>query len=277
MSPPNFRAARKCIFCGEGNLSKEHFYSDWMRDLLPDGSGHGDVEVENHPLRGTEVIRDASRPSSILTKKLRVVCKPCNEGWMNTLERQARPHITKLISGEPLELDEFNQLAVARWIALKCIVSEHNSRTNALTPLADRISFKERLEIPPYFKIYLIAHKSEALTGYIRRAIVGSLPGRPLEPPLDGMAKNMQQTMFLLGRTLVYVNAVRIDGFDFEDKIRVKWVHDSMRVWPKQHDVFRIPTGPLFGDRHISQLLDGWDTLIHHPKVRWGGEVSDIT
>src|SRR5579871_3463184 len=83
---------RSCAFCPkEAKISGEHLWSDWICELFPDIRvkfrkwAAGDIDVN-------EWVADS------IEHRLKVVCKPCNEGWMSTLEsKHAKPAMKPLI------------------------------------------------------------------------------------------------------------------------------------------------------------------------------------
>lgn len=109
---------RPCIFCGPirppNKMSEEHLLASWLRDLLPDRSG---VATESRVIYGD---RNSSLPSdakqrvrqgTIKNKRIRVVCKKCNESWMRALDKHGgeTEWVDKLIrsvGGRPLPSGE---------------------------------------------------------------------------------------------------------------------------------------------------------------------------
>lgn len=270
MAPPTFKAAKRCIFCGKREVTKEHFYSNWMKHLLSFEGGYRSIAVDRDPFRGEAIIHDSERPDRITSLKFRVVCSGCNNGWMSATEEGAKLTIEALIAGKPVSLHPEAQQTLAEWIVLKCIVLEHAHRGIAVVPESERKAFAETRQIPSYFRIYLISHLSDSLSG-IKRYTHAAMPAghSTFVPPLDGMTRNIQRISFLLGKTFVYVNAARVDGFDFEDRILIPSVHNRLRLWPLQSEQFILPTSPLFSKAQLVQLDGTWERFMSHPKVLW--------
>jgi hypothetical protein len=148
----NLKSAGKCIFCGGGNLSKEHFWPEWASALLPNYPDNQHVEqlftfTEVTKLTRAPEVR--SKQGHAWTKKIRAVCVSCNTGWMSTLETAVKPILTPLIATQPHTLSLNSMDILAKWISLKIMVGEHNHPKDAVTPLEDRLKFKSSLEIPP--------------------------------------------------------------------------------------------------------------------------------
>jgi hypothetical protein len=190
---------------------------------------------------------------------------------MNRIESAARPFLTEMISGSQVTLDAPDQLAVARWIALKIMVSEYNQRDNAVTPAHDRENLRGKGLIPKYYRIYIGAHSASIDAGQMTSSSTGSLPGQPV-PPMFGMAKNVLQSSFLAGRLVVHVNASRIDGFNIEDRIKIPAVHEEMRIWPLVRTRFHWPAGPTLTDADLAFLFSSWSRALAGEGIVWGGD-----
>lgn len=212
--PPQF--ARKCIFCGANANSREHLYSSWMHRLLPEFAeqAYSGEFIEAHPKTGAVSRRSKkTKPGHLHTKKVKAVCKNCNNGWMSVMEQDAKPSLEPLINGEIVSLDASMLALLARWAALKAIVSEHDQPRTHVTPQADRTLFMEAGTIPSYFNIYMVSHKCESRSGYVRTSHTVALTKDGPVPPLDGREKNTQQISFILGSVMLHINAARVDGF----------------------------------------------------------------
>jgi len=119
---PNKQERKTCVFCGGFNLSKEHVWPDWASKVLTDNPSPAHHEWHNtYSDKGTVVKESGMRPrqGSTFTKKIRVVCKTCNNGWMSRLENATKPILLPLIQGEPALLDREQQTLLAQWIASK--------------------------------------------------------------------------------------------------------------------------------------------------------------
>lgn len=140
--------ARRCAFCGGGNLSKEHVLPRWL----------GRVLHTRHP-RGVEVLRiDAEpvriTPSAPFTTTVRQVCAACNHGWMNDLEVAARPVLTPLLRGEPSVLDVVDQQIVATW-ALKTTMMAQYLWSDRPIPSAHYAALRRLGEPPPGYAVWV--------------------------------------------------------------------------------------------------------------------------
>ena len=241
-----------------------------MHDLLPSSISHTEFGINRHPVRGKSVTRDATRPTDIVTKKYRVVCGPCNSGWMNQIEGLAREPLSKMVTGKPFTLSIQDQLNVARWIALKIIVAE-NGANYPVTPRLERQQFMASMQIPACFRIY-VANPTTEKMGLLRHSLTGSLPGEPA-PILDAVRGNMHQTSFAVGYMFVLVHASFVEGLTFEDGINLGGLYD-MRLWPLQRFQFQWPPLPFLSDSDIGVIVHSVkDNLA--ARTEWGGDLPE--
>ena len=132
----------RCIFCGSGGLTKEHVFADWLRDLFPrdETTTHdfGRYEwpkgiITNEPKAAIRQLQ-----GHVGSRKLRVVCKACNTGWMSALEQRAKPILAPLIVGEVSHVSPLMQNIVATWATKTMMIAER------LAPRKPGISQEER-------------------------------------------------------------------------------------------------------------------------------------
>ncbi len=91
----------------------------------------------------------------------KVVCKPCNEGWMSNLEnRHAKEAMTDLIIGDKdFTISHMQAQAVARFAFKTAIVVDHMKRDGDLFfPRSVRHQFKHSLKIPRNVQMWLCGY-----------------------------------------------------------------------------------------------------------------------
>ncbi len=113
----------KCLFCEGIATSWEHIFPNWLNKRRHGGDGlrqFGDRYEQGGPF----------------TKKLKVVCRPCNNTWMSALETAAQPALTRMIEREQavLEFDASDQLALARWAYKTAAVAAHVKKKRDFPP-----------------------------------------------------------------------------------------------------------------------------------------------
>jgi len=116
----------ECLFCGKTEeLTEQHVFGKWLRNLGLKGRSmwevsQGDGDAQRPPLP----------PGSLFSKTLRIVCGPCNTGWMSRLENAAKLYLMDMFRGRGnIPLDEDAQLVLARWAFMTiAVVSQAEHR-----------------------------------------------------------------------------------------------------------------------------------------------------
>jgi hypothetical protein len=260
------RPAGKCIFCEAGNLSKEHFWPEWASDLLPTYPINRHVE---RLLTFTEVTRleeqkSRTKPGHAWTKKIRVVCARCNNGWMNTLETAARPFLTLLISTTSHTMTAAAALTSAQWIALKIMVGEYNQPGDAVTLPSDRAKFRSTWQLPPNFKIWIARCGVGGWeTAYFRHAgTVSATPGvRP-----EHRRKNIHSVTFGIGDLLVHVLHTTAPGVDLGLTLSEPGV--VIPLFPIAGEIIWPPARGISAEE-AAFLANTLDRLFRSHSVRW--------
>jgi hypothetical protein len=143
--------ATECAFCpSTAKLSGEHVWSDWMNALVP-----GEKKFLN-------MIERTDWSSSTLNWKAKVVCEPCNNGWMSNIESQhAQPAMTDLIAGKvDISISQSRANSIAFFAFKTIVVLEHlnRGRTSRFFPRQVRHRFREALEILPNINIWMAGY-----------------------------------------------------------------------------------------------------------------------
>ena len=240
----NLKPAGKCIFCGGGAvpgnpMTGEHLWSNWMAkaNLLPRVSNQY-IETATKERRYTGEASNVQRyrEGAPNQKKIKVVCKKCNSGWMNALETEVQPILAPLIKERKIILDRKKRKTLAEWIVLKMLVAEHTAyRNHAPDPLYtkdDRNAFMLRRIIPQGIRIYLVRQRGlKWATGYNRRAsgIGDGPPLHPLQKDPTG-TKNVQAITWGLGALLIYISA--ITDAEIRPIFRFVKMPEFRRLWP---------------------------------------------
>lgn len=259
---------RGCIFCTRhGDLSKEHFWSDWIAALLPDlDPSPAHIEfVSVHTMKSVPVShKTMSRQGSAITKKLRVVCRGCNHGWMKAIEEAARPMLAPMITGVPIVLDRDQQRIVAEWITLKMMVAEHNIPGEVIVPQADRDKFFADRTIPSYFRIWVIASASEKWRSrYIRHNTTFMLPTVGSPPPT--VKRNTQTIAWGIGRVFIYVMMSTAEGLDLQELVCIHPL--VLKLFPYSGSTLPAPFVWTLNDAACDKMAATLDTLIQSPRV----------
>jgi hypothetical protein len=150
---------RRCIFCGGVPISKEHIFAEWMHPYLPPRKHIEGNEPLMHTLQLSQISFDdrkvspgpvsrgpLDRPGEMKSKRLKVVCVPCNTGWMSRLQTAATPILLPFVNGEWNTLTPADQRILAAWITMYTIVVEKSNEPVEAFTQAQREEFLEQDE-----------------------------------------------------------------------------------------------------------------------------------
>ena len=222
-----------CIFCGSGDLSKEHFWPEWASDLLPESGGHKIMRA----IGAGPLTTHRERQGGAKTIKLRVVCRNCNHGWMNDLEVAARPFLTPLIVGKPVLLTVQHQRSLAEWIALKVILLEQSNKSQVVVTQVERTAFYESRTIPANMRVRLaICGEGGWRTATVRMSNWIS-PLSRFTGVKSGM--NIQVSTIGAGDLLIHASVCNAPGFDIDEVVPVN--KRIYRLWPLSGDELNWP------------------------------------
>ena len=201
------KPARRCIFCGAKGVTKEHFFPRWCAPLFVDTITDKRIELSFTQAGPRQLVGTPSfltRPGSVLTKKIRVVCGNCNNTWMSAIEAAAQPVITALATGINITLNTDHKAKLAQWAALKVMVCEHSIIDDSITPPSQREEFRvNRDVIPQGFQIWVGRCGLDRWRGGLyRSAATYCLPGHV---PNDTSRKNTQTVTIGLGDLFLFV------------------------------------------------------------------------
>lgn len=120
------KRARGCVFCGRRPVTKEHVLPLWAARVAT--SIPRALDQDLRIIAGS--IGDKKRSwrfpnNADFNLTVKRVCKFCNEGWMNEIERNAMPFLRPMIEGERILLDRKAQTAVSAWAAKTAVMARY--------------------------------------------------------------------------------------------------------------------------------------------------------
>jgi hypothetical protein len=262
------KAFGKCIFCGCGNLSKEHFWPTWASELLGHSSptgAHFDEFVVRTAKSVTLSHTRKERQGHASTKKMRVVCAECNNEWMSILESSVKGFVTLLILGRKVTLTPDMQRALMQWVTLKLMVAEQNRPTEAIWGQSQRSAFLNDRVIPVGLRVWIAQCYSDTWrNAYLRHA--ATLGKDVADRPRDG-AKNSHATVFGIGEAFflamgsVAPNVDLGDFFEFDERLVPLWPSQDKNIeWP--------PSAPLTHDA-ANRVAMAFQGLMQHQNMIW--------
>lgn len=198
---------RTCIFCPNLANSAEHIWADWLKRYVPrTQKNHGEARTWIHEDGRLErsVKHRSGDPRS---RKLRIVCKACNNNWMSRIQERAKPILIPLIRGEACQLDAEQQRIVAGWAALLVIIDQYTHRDWVSVPALERAWLKRSALAPPNWLVW--AGRFSAPDGESRMSravlpVVSSEEFARLAGREGPRVFNGQTSTFLVGQLLIH-------------------------------------------------------------------------
>ena len=103
--------SKQCLFCSNPVDSAEHVWSDWiLKDLKPSKPIH--IKI------GKPAGKWVDNPEA----RIKCVCQKCNNGWMNDIDGENKPHMLAMMNDKNEVLTPAQQKLLTRWAILKAMV-----------------------------------------------------------------------------------------------------------------------------------------------------------
>jgi hypothetical protein len=118
-------ARRESVFCGASKLTKEHVFPRWLTQVLGTDVVGPAVTSERTERSQQGKRRQEWAATDVASFTARVICGPCNNGWMSALESRAQSSLTPMIAGHTTTLTPAAQMDLAAWVTMKAFVVEY--------------------------------------------------------------------------------------------------------------------------------------------------------
>jgi hypothetical protein len=114
--------ARRCIFCqGDGPLSVEHIWPEWLAESM--GASGRNLYKSGTIIEGESVVAQEFEGLG-LQKKVKAVCRKCNNEWMSELEQEVAPFLGSMVRGDGATLTMDEQELLALWTVKTVCVAD---------------------------------------------------------------------------------------------------------------------------------------------------------
>ena len=235
--PVKLRVSRRCIFCKNEGSSQEHIFPDWLRVLFPRSPADTHMsrtttweKAKSGTLYAMPIFKNHKGHSG--SKKLRVVCRYCNNGWMSRLENRTRPILMRLIQGHPHRLSTFDQATLAAWAAKTIMVAEFGYPHAIAIPDVERLRMYAATEVQDNWAIWIADYKGTTWRNLSMAhhvcALAPSFSAEPFDPTMV-VPPDTQFTSIGLGRLFIQaVSTTTKARFGPEDDA----LSDLRIIWP---------------------------------------------
>lgn len=222
---------RKCLFCGGKPISKEHLFSDWISALVPrTAERHTQFiatiqEIGSKPLEAVPTKREGD----ILSRRLKVVCRKCNNEWMSGIDDRARPLLGRLILGHTHCVSQKEQGAILDWIVLKTIVGEHDDPRTAAISKEEAHEFYRTRKRPSNWRCWIASYNGNEWSQGARFTHVGAGIGHRVQQGayvVNTRLFSVQTTTMVIGKLVVHACSTDAPNFlyDFQGVLNKKLV-----------------------------------------------------
>lgn len=227
----------ECAFCPHtAKLSAEHIWSQWMRKLFPSKR----FNFIQRDMEGN-IVGIWNKPDIDVTAK--VVCKPCNEGWMSNLENNhAKTAMSDLILGKKeFTITHTQAQAIARFAFKTAVVVDHMKRDVELFfPRPVRHQFRHSLKIPRSVQMWL--------SGYLPMGSGNLLPFWYNDSFPGGRHLKLYVCTYAVGHfafQLVAADVLDVPSFSPHESFE----HLSIPFWPTLPGVIKWPPADVLRTR----------------------------
>ncbi|TCU34144.1 hypothetical protein [Rhizobium azibense] len=252
------KAQGRCIFCGGHGLTKEHLWPKWMRPFLETDAdpAHTNLRTRVQQISFMNAVTIDTpfdeRQGYVFNKRLRVVCRGCNSGWMSSAESACKPMLTALINATPFGLDAPEQRRLALWSAIKTGVFERDDVSYASMTAAEYRHIAAQREPPPNWRIFLARYQGEGWRtrmfhrGMKVHAIGGTAP----------TSFNTQKTIIgMMNAVVLTVSSTADNAPTVVEKMSPL---NMMQIWPFEQSI-EWPTVTKIDDEQLRQLSYGYE------------------
>jgi hypothetical protein len=242
-------SGRACIFCGATeDLTKEHLWPDWLNKELPN------IYTSTVTLTRPDGETRSWAERETASQEIATVCGDCNHGWMNDLEKAARPILVPMLNGRRLPLDRPQQRTLAAWAFKRATVAEYLDPPNAVIPFEER-SWLKGHEKPPKGAHVFITSLDARLEETLYLNTYRLLP----ETPNNGDA-NLGRKGYVATLAIQHLALQVIFWREFKHTTLVHQAplaQSVQRIWPFDRN-FGWPPGPVLPVPGFRAFRDAW-------------------
>jgi hypothetical protein len=203
------------------------------------------------------------------SRRLQIVCRPCNNHWMSDLQTAAKPILSPLITGESkksIVLGLEWQKILAAWAAMSVICAEYFYPNRAAISVTDRRWLYDTKTAPNDFRIWIGDYERKEWIphwGHFSLRISEHEGKQDWTIHPDGTPRsNTQTTTFVVGRLFIHVYSCPFPEILHAEKI-VRAVESKLvQIWPTRHSFLMWPVTGISdrdADRLASVIFDRLD------------------
>jgi hypothetical protein len=260
-----------CILCEEPGLTKEHIWADWLRNHIPRTRQHvrhtASLSFGNPDEKSLRVETRKGKidgPGDPHSRKLKVLCKDCNNVWGSGLQDDIKPILIPLLNGDTSGLNERETPLLSAWIALFVAVAEYSDPPTSAITQTQRTYLREERTAPHDFHIWIGFHDgSEQMVGAYNHF------GLTYGPTFVGYAGPIRPNTFPSQSTAFTVGKLFCLCFSSDRQTPPPWASEIKRypmikIWPQEQGCVLRTARDMTASEcdHISRIFV--------PPLQWG-------
>jgi hypothetical protein len=258
--------SKECIFCPRKPDSKEHIFSDWILELLPETKWGVIRRSSDGTFKSTSAIAPDIRA--------KLVCeRNCNNGWMSTMLEGPMKNATADIILHPKSktLTTAEVRAISNWAFKTTVLANHMDGGEPFFANEQRYQFAADQTIPRGVSVWLARRNSGMLSATFRslnRVTKMQYPIKPhlINPPSSPYDFECYECMLCVGYLLLQVVATRwtnrkvSDLLDFPPITQGEFFDDyAIPLWPNHRSIVWPPRRSVGNDL----IAEYWNRFEH--------------
>lgn len=250
-----------CVFCGAtAEPSREHVFGKWLQKI---GLSQDPVLHVAGPLNRSPRGAGVQPPFRTRTRN---VCKPCNSGWMKTLEDTANRVLTPSILGDPVTIAADDLPAIAAWAHKTTLVA-------MLVPPGEDRARGYGLPAQEYRELHALREQVVPLPDtqfwigrYSGQQRMASAWAVPMVVAIDGLPEpdhpHAYAMTLLLGELLL--QGIRFTTASL--RLQLTAEQDFTQIWPVT-DAVDWPAGTTVNDEDLPRVSKGLNLHASEPQL----------
>lgn len=252
-----------CIFCnGDDRLSKEHFWPDWLQAYVGKNPGYKYVQGTESgnvtELESPDVVDKWERSGHVTTKKFRVVCAACNNGWMSELEKKAKTLLEPLFLGKHLALNQEEQKLMSVWCFMKIMVADGEPEEGRVFLPSEMHTFYRDRTIPSNFKVYLGRHSTGSKTAYLKSSFKIRIKDIEMQP-IEGINRNSLSVTFTFGPMVFCILGCKVGNYPIWQHVKLS---NMKPIYPICKTVINTKALKLIAESNLRDIVFGLEMFI---------------
>lgn len=251
------KSPETCIYCNsKAKMTSEHIFGDWLKKHLNSRS-IGTTHFTSFRLRDLltgETVNSSmakgrlNRPGAPHAHQLKLVCRKCNETWMNGIQNAARPYLLDLIKGIWPAFTPQGIQDVATWATMVTTSIEFADAKTNTSDESERSLFMTQGHPGQNWRVCVgLCNTASDPGSFWHRA---SSIGLEESPEIIAQENKVQTTIFPLGRCFFHTlrgpaNAIP-DAADYAAELGIR------QFWPLPNG--SLPAPNVFTDAGLNRV-----------------------